>query len=147
MQAKSEEWTTQTARNWNCETFWLQSFCTRNSSLANAKIYVLLHRFCFFILYLRAISKYRLSGAYIRGGNLTEDFFFLRYEFGGLKFGGAYFWIFRYFESFCSKVSGLKSKLGKVPLSVYTSVIKLSELKYTSGHTLTYCVYRPSSSS
>ena len=86
-------------------------------------------------------------GLIFGGGNLTEDFFFLRYEFGGLKFGGAYFWIFRYFESFCSKVSGLKSKLGKVPLSVYTSVIKLSELEYTSRHTLTYCMYRRSSSS
>ena len=29
-------------------------------------------------------------GAYIWRGDLTEDF--LRYEFGGLIFGGAYFW-------------------------------------------------------
>ena len=34
IQAKSEEWTTQTAIN--CDTFsWLQSFGTRNSSLTN----------------------------------------------------------------------------------------------------------------
>ena len=33
IQAKSEEWTTQTALK--CDTSWLQSFDTRNSSLAN----------------------------------------------------------------------------------------------------------------
>ena len=44
----------------------------------------------FFYLYLRAISKYKPPrGAYIWRGNLTEGF--LRYEFGGLIFGGAYF--------------------------------------------------------
>ena len=32
-------------------------------------------------------------GAYIRRGDLTEGF--LRYDFGGLIFGGAYFWNFR----------------------------------------------------
>ena len=35
-----------------------------------------------------------LGGAYIWRGNLTEVF--LRYEFGGLIFGGAYFGILRY---------------------------------------------------
>ena len=46
--------------------------------------------FCF-SLYLRAISKYKppRGGAYICRGNLTEGF--LRYEFGGLIHGGAYF--------------------------------------------------------
>ena len=34
-----------------------------------------------FISYLRAISKYKPPGAYIRRGDLTEGF--LRYEFGG----------------------------------------------------------------
>ena len=44
----------------------------------------------FFYLYLRAISKYKPPrGAYIWRGNLTEGF--LRYELGGLTFGGAYF--------------------------------------------------------
>ena len=43
-----------------------------------------------FILYLRALSKYKPPGAYIRRGDLTEGF--LRYEFGGLIFGGAYTW-------------------------------------------------------
>ena len=41
-----------------------------------------------FTLYLRVISKYKPPGAYIRRGDLTEGF--LRYEFGGLIFGGAY---------------------------------------------------------
>ena len=47
--------------------------------------------FLCFILYLRAISKYKppRGGAYIWRGDLTEGF--LRYEFGGLIFGGAYF--------------------------------------------------------
>ena len=35
-----------------------------------------------FILYLRALSKYKPPGAYIRRGDLTEGF--LRYEFEGL---------------------------------------------------------------
>ena len=34
-------------------------------------------------------------GAYIWRGDLTEGF--LRYEFGGLIFGGAYFWNFTLF--------------------------------------------------
>ena len=41
--------------------------------------------FALFHFVFVAVSKYRLSGAYIR------RVFFLRYEFGGLKFGGAYF--------------------------------------------------------
>ena len=35
-----------------------------------------------------AISKYKPPGAYIRRGDLTEGF--LRYDFGGLIFGGAH---------------------------------------------------------
>ena len=39
----------------------------------------------------RANSKYKPPrGAYIRRGDLTEGF--LRYDFGGLIFGGAYTW-------------------------------------------------------
>ena len=41
------------------------------------------------MLYLRALSKYKPPGAYIRRGDLTEGF--LRYEFEGLVHGGAYF--------------------------------------------------------
>ena len=43
-----------------------------------------------FTLYLRAISKYKPRGACTLGGDLTEGF--LRYEFWGLIFGGAYTW-------------------------------------------------------
>ena len=43
-----------------------------------------------FILYLRAISKYKPPGAYIRRGDFTGGF--LRCEFEGLIFGGAHFW-------------------------------------------------------
>ena len=53
--------------------------------------FMLLYRFCFFTLYLRAISKYKPPGTYFRRGDLTEGFLLLRYEFGGLIHGGAYF--------------------------------------------------------
>ena len=44
-----------------------------------------------FTLYSRANSKYKPpGGAYIRWGDLTEDF--LRYDFVGLIFGGTYKW-------------------------------------------------------
>ena len=68
------------------------SDCTRSYSVANAKIYVLLYSFRFAYFELRAISKYKPRVAYIRRGDLTEGF--LRYEFGGLIHGGAYFWNF-----------------------------------------------------
>ena len=53
-----------------------------------------IYRFCFVLRYnyLRANSKYKTPpprGAYIRRDDLTEGF--LRYDFGGLIFGGAYF--------------------------------------------------------
>ena len=52
-----------------------------------------IYRFFCFILYLRAISKYKppppWGGAYIWRGDSTEGF--LRYDFGGLVHGGAYF--------------------------------------------------------
>ena len=53
---------------------------------------MLLYRFCSVLLFrfLRAISKYKPPGAYIRRGDLTEGF--LLYEFEGLIHGGAYFW-------------------------------------------------------
>ena len=47
--------------------------------------------FICFTLYLTEISKYKPPGwAYIWRGDLTEVL--LRYEFGGLIFGGAYTW-------------------------------------------------------
>ena len=42
-----------------------------------------------FALYLSAISKYQPPGAYIWRGDLIQ--FFLRYKFGGLIDGAAYF--------------------------------------------------------
>ena len=56
------------------------------------KIFVSVPFLLCFILYLRANSKYKPQGAYIRRGDLTRGF--LRYEFGGLIFGGAFFWNF-----------------------------------------------------
>ena len=40
--------------------------------------------FALFYLYLKAISKYKPPGAYIRNGDLTDGF--LRYEFEGAYF-------------------------------------------------------------
>ena len=48
--------------------------------------------FYFLIEDPKPISQYQPPGTYIQRGNLTEGF--LRYEFGGLIFGGAYFWNF-----------------------------------------------------
>ena len=48
---------------------------------------MLLYRHRFVLL---CISKYKPPRAYIRRGDLTESF--LRYEFKGLIFGGAYTW-------------------------------------------------------
>ena len=51
-----------------------------------------IYHFCFVLLnlYSRANSKYKPHrGAYIRRSDLTEGF--LRYDFGGLIHGGAYF--------------------------------------------------------
>ena len=50
---------------------------------------MLLYRYCFDLLFVRTISKYKPPVAYIRRGDLTEGF--LRYEFWGLINGGAYF--------------------------------------------------------
>ena len=75
IQAKTEEWATQTAIY--CNTRWLQSFGTRNSSLANTKTFFL----------CEGNFQVQTPGAYIRRGDLTEGF--LRYEFeGGLYLEG-----------------------------------------------------------
>ena len=50
---------------------------------------VLLYSFCCVILNLRAVSKYKPPGAYIWRGDLMQGF--LRYEYGGIIHGGAYF--------------------------------------------------------
>ena len=49
-----------------------------------------IYHFCFVLLCIRGqIPSTSPPGAYIRRGDLTEGF--LRYDFGGLIFGGAYF--------------------------------------------------------
>ena len=65
------------------------------------QLFVTVPFFLCFILYLRAISKYKPSEALIWRGDLSEVF--LRYELGGLIFeglihGGAYFWKIMVFE-------------------------------------------------
>ena len=54
------------------------------------------YRFC--LVLLGAISKYKPPGAYIRRGDLTEGF--LRYDFGGLTFGGGLIHGGAYFRNF-----------------------------------------------
>ena len=50
-----------------------------------------IYHFFFFLLCIRGqIPSTSPPGAYIRRGDLTEGF--LRYDFGGLIFGGAYTW-------------------------------------------------------
>ena len=57
------------------------------TGLANSwtEIYVIVLFLLYFIFYFRAISKYKLTGPFIRRGDLTEGF--LRYDTGGLIFG------------------------------------------------------------
>ena len=64
---------------------------------------MLLYRFCSVLLFpfLRAISKYKPPGAYIRRGDLTKGLLPSesgRLIFGGLIHGGAYFWNFTVFN-------------------------------------------------
>ena len=47
----------------------------------------------------------RPRGAYIWRGDLTE--MFLRYRFGGLIFGGGYFWNFTVYEELCTILKGV----------------------------------------
>ena len=50
-----------------------------------------------YICYALMLSYFVFEGKYIRRGDLTEGF--LRYEFGGLIFGGAHTWR-AYFRNF-----------------------------------------------
>ena len=50
----------------------------------------------FYFVFEGKFQVQALRGAYIRRGDLTEGF--LRYDFGGLIFGGAYFRNFTVFE-------------------------------------------------
>ena len=91
IQAKTREWTKQTAIY--CDTFWLQSFNTRNSSFRKCKNLCVTVQFLLrFILDLRTISEYRPPGV-----DLEARFVgFLRYEFGGLVHVEVIFGILRY---------------------------------------------------
>ena len=84
-------------QQYNVTLFDCNQFGTRNSSLANATIYVLLYTqfFLCFILNLRAISKYKPPGACTWRGDLLDSL--LRYEFAGLIQGEAYFLNFTVF--------------------------------------------------
>ena len=71
-----------------------------------------IYHFCFVLLCIRGqIPSTSPPGAYIRRGDLTEGF--LRYDFGGLIFGGAYTWrrlffgILRYFVECCTGHAGV----------------------------------------
>ena len=67
-------------------------------------------KFTVFALYLSAIFKYKPPGGpYIRRGDLTKGF--LRYEFGGLIFGGAYTWR-GLFSEFYGILLGTRSLVG-----------------------------------
>ena len=46
----------------------------------------------FYLLYLKAISKYKPPGGGLYLEGRFNGGFFWRYEFGGLIFGGAYTW-------------------------------------------------------
>ena len=60
-----------------------------------------IYHFCFVLLCIRGqIPSTSPPGAYIRRSDLTEGF--LRYDFGGLISGGAYF---RNFKVYCSAES------------------------------------------
>ena len=63
--------------------------------------------FVCFTLYLRAISKYKPPGGLYLEGQFNGGF--LRYEFGGLYFGGAYSWrgLFSEFYGISEMVIGL----------------------------------------
>ena len=65
---------------------------------------LLYHFCCVFFVYLRAISKYKSPGAYIRRGDLTEAFFALLIRGGaniwrGLYMEGLFFGILQHFLS------------------------------------------------
>ena len=89
---ESEVWTTQTAIN--CDTFWLQSFRTRNhDSLVNTKILCYCTVIALFFIVFSIVFNHCIPNTSPRGlhleVHLTESFF--RYEFGVLIFGGACF--------------------------------------------------------
>ena len=73
-----------------------------------------IYHFCFVLLCIRGqIPSTSPPGAYIRRGTITEGF--LRYDFGGLIFGGAHAW-----RGLFSEFYGIKYRVG-CAFSVYQS--------------------------
>ena len=113
IQAKSEEWTTQTAIN--RDTLWLQTLGTRNSSLANTKMYMLLYRVALFYFVFERTFQVQVPGGLYSEGRFNGGVFVLRvwgvYICRGLFIhGGAYIRNFTvyYYRSF--NVSRLKTR-------------------------------------
>ena len=110
-----------------------RGLCTEGNLCFKIDWASLINGSCFcFTLYLRAISEYKPpEGAYIWRGDLTEGV--LRYEFGGLTFGGAYTWrgLFSEFYGMFMKQTSLKRTplLGigtiEVPVGVFTVHVPL----------------------
>ena len=73
-----------------CETFWLQAFGTRNSSLTNAKVYVLLYSLILFNFEFEGNFQVQAHGGLYLEERFKGGFFTLRGW--GLIFGGAYTW-------------------------------------------------------
>ena len=97
VQVKSEEWTRQTAIY--CDAFWLQSFGTRNSYLANAKFML-----PFFFVFEGNFHASTIPRGLYSGG-LIKRRVFLRYEFEPEAYHeGAYiFGILRYVRLFVNQ--------------------------------------------
>ena len=83
-----------------------------------------IYHFCFVLLYIRGqIPSTSPRGAYIRRGDLTEGF--LRYDFGGLIFGGAYKWrglFSEFYGIFCMIIIMFLIQNVKI-LSVFTNLL------------------------
>ena len=73
------------------------------------------NRFCFVLICIREqIPCTSPWGAYIRRGNLTKGF--LRYDFEGLIFGGAYTW-----RGLFSEFYGIQSEIKRIRARVLVS--------------------------
>ena len=80
------------------EAYLQREICVHKSIGLASWLEVNLPFLCCFNLYLRATFQVQATsppGAYIWRGDLTEGF--LHHQFGGLIFGGAYFWNFTVF--------------------------------------------------
>ena len=75
------------------------------------------HFFFFYFVFEGKFQVQAPQGAYIRRGDLTEGF--LRYDFGGLIFGGAYFRNFRVFLLKIQEAISYKTKQVFIRSSYY----------------------------